>query len=53
MRRGAGFEEEAEAGRKRLRFMGVPVVEDWWVSLRMRPPKLAMVEFVVNGIVSF
>lgn len=30
--------------------MGVEVVEDWWVSLRMRPLKELMVEFAVNAI---
>jgi hypothetical protein len=28
--------------------MGVPVVVDWWVSLRKRPPKALMVALVVN-----
>lgn len=30
--------------------MGVPVVEDWWVSLRKRPPKLLMVALVVKAM---
>lgn len=29
MRTGAGLEDEALGGMNRLRFMGVPVVEDW------------------------
>lgn len=50
MRRGAGLDDDAVLGRKRLRFMGVEVLLDWWVSLRMRPLKEAIVAFVVKAI---
>lgn len=53
MRTGDGLVGDAVGGRKRLSFMGVDVVVDWWVSLRMRPPEEAMVASVVNVMMGF
>lgn len=34
-----------------MKFISVPVVFDWWASLRSLPPKLAIVAFVVTDMV--
>lgn len=42
------FPFSAAAGRYRLSFIGVPVLEDLCSSFRSLPPKLAMEALVVN-----